>query len=144
MGETRWVAMADPYCDEILPGRLPVETFFETDAVVAFHHPCPSFDPVHLLVITKEHVESLDELDDPDLAAEIMQVLAIVTRRVRTEHGACRVQTNIGDYQHSKHLHWHVIVDDRLVAFPPDETGPHHRRDTPAARQWIAYWSRHD
>jgi len=27
---------------------------------------------------------------------------------VLDEHGACRVLTNLGKYQDSKHLHWHV------------------------------------
>jgi histidine triad (HIT) family protein len=28
---------------------------------------------------------------------------------VIAEQGACRVLTNLGDYQDSKHLHWHII-----------------------------------
>jgi histidine triad (HIT) family protein len=30
------------------------------------------------------------------------------------EHGACRVITNLGEYQDSKHLHWHVAAGQPL------------------------------
>jgi histidine triad (HIT) family protein len=46
-----------------------------------------------------------------------------VVRRVATtvleEHGACRVLTNLGAYQDSKHLHWHVAFGDPLGVRSP-------------------------
>ena len=35
------------------------------------------------------------------------------------EHGACRVITNLGRYQDSKHLHWHVVAGAQLHAAAP-------------------------
>ena len=76
----------DYYCDEVLSGRTPVKVVRETGNVLAYHHTRP-FWPVHIVVIPKRHISSLITLE---------------------EHGACRVLTNLGKYQDSKHLHWHV------------------------------------
>ena len=35
-----------------------------------------------------------------------------VAKEVLAEHGACRVLTNLGEYQDSKHLHWHVSAGE--------------------------------
>jgi hypothetical protein len=33
--------------------------------------------------------------------------------------GACRVYTNLGDYQSSKHLHWHIGCGTQLRPYCP-------------------------
>ena len=99
----------DFYCDEVLSGRTPVEKVAETVNVLAFRHTRPYY-PVHVVVIPKRHVASLVALaeGDDDLLLELMGVVREVAARVVAEHGACRVITNLGAYQDSKHLHWHV------------------------------------
>ena len=105
----------DIYCDWILSGKLPVEVVAETDEVLAFHHSRP-FWPVHLVVIPKEHTPSLTDLGDggEELLLKIMTVVRQLAAQITKEHGACRVLTNLGDYQDSKHLHFHVCSGDRL------------------------------
>jgi histidine triad (HIT) family protein len=107
--------MNDFYCDEALSGRTAVEKVMETDNVLAFHHTRP-FYPVHIVVIPKRHVASLLTLekDDADLLLELIGVIRQIAARIVKEHGACRVITNLGDYQDSKHLHWHVIFGSGL------------------------------
>jgi len=99
----------DFYCDEVLSGRTQVERVLETAQVLAFHHTRPYW-PVHIVVIPKLHIASLVALRDEDdaLLLELMQVVRQVARQVVDELGACRVVTNLGKYQDSKHLHWHV------------------------------------
>ena len=99
----------DFYCDEVLSGRTPVEKVAETEGVLAYRHTRP-FYPVHVVVIPKRHVASLLTLEEADapLLLEMIAVVREVAARVVEEHGACRVLTNLGDYQESKHLHWHV------------------------------------
>lgn len=132
----------DPYCDEILPGRIRVATVHETERVWAFHHPKPEFDPVQIVVIPKEHIDSLATISehDPELIKEMMDVLSLVARQVAAEHGACQVHCNLGEYQHAQHLHWQVLKDDRMWDFPPIETAPKHRWNTETAQLWHAYW----
>lgn len=48
------------------------------------------------------------EADDDDLLIEMIAVVKQVAAQVVAEHGGCRVITNLGKYQDSKHLHWHI------------------------------------
>ena len=104
--------MNDFYCDEALSGRTPIKKVFESDSVLAFHHTRP-FYPVHVVVIPKKHVDSFLTVDD-ELLLELLGVVRSVAASVLQEHGACRILTNLGDYQESKHLHWHVASGNPL------------------------------
>jgi histidine triad (HIT) family protein len=99
----------DFYCDEVLSGRTPVKVVREIGNVLAYHHTRP-FWPVHIVVIPKRHISSLLMLEESDdgLLLELLRVVRGVAQDVVAEHGACRVLTNLGKYQDSKHLHWHV------------------------------------
>jgi histidine triad (HIT) family protein len=100
----------DFYCDEVLSGKTEVKKVLETDHVLAYHHTRP-FYPVHIVAIPKRHISSLITLEDSDneLLLELMGVIRKVAAMVTGEHGACRVITNLGEYQDSKHLHWHIV-----------------------------------
>ena len=102
----------DFYCNEVLNGRTSVDVVAETQHVLAFHHTRP-FWPTHIVVIPKQHVRSLLEIDAPVLV-ELMVIIQQIARTVTAEHGACFVLPNIGEYQHSKHLHWHVAFGERI------------------------------
>lgn len=106
---------SDFYCDEVLSGRTAVKVVAETDDVLAYHHTRP-FWPVHVVVIPKRHVPSLTDLGDADeeLLHELLAVVRAVASEVEREHGAARVLTNLGEYQDSKHLHFHVNSGDPL------------------------------
>ena len=109
--------MPDFYCDEVLSGRAQVNKVLETTGVLAFHHTRPSY-PVHIVVIPKQHVPSLLDLGQGNnaLLIEMMSVIREISAMVLDEQGACRVITNLGDYQESKHLHWHIVSGDRISA----------------------------
>jgi histidine triad (HIT) family protein len=81
----------------------------EDDDVLAFHHTRP-FWPVHVVVVPKQHVDSLLTLDQarPGLAVALLAAVQRVADEVVGEHGAAGVLTNLGTYQDSKHLHVHV------------------------------------
>ena len=102
--------MSDFYCDEVLSGKTKVDKVIETDNVLAFHHTKPSYQS-HIVVIPKKHVLSLITLeeDDNDLLLELFAVAKTVAKQTVEKCGACRVITNLGEYQDSKHLHWHVV-----------------------------------
>jgi len=105
----------DFYCDEVLNGKTEVRIVTETDNVLAYHHTRP-FWPEHIVVIPKRHVGSLlmVETQDAPLLLELLTVIREVAAKVVAEHGSCRVLTNLGDYQDSKHLHWHICFGDPL------------------------------
>ena len=105
----------DFYCDEVLNRKTEVRIVTETDNVLAYHHTRP-FWPEHIVVIPKRHVGSLLTTDTQDapLLLELLTVIREVAAKVVAEHGACRVLTNLGEYQDSKHLHWHICFGDPL------------------------------
>lgn len=100
----------DFYGDEVLSGKTPVHRVVETANVLAFHHTRPSY-PVHIVVIPKQHIPSLLDLDTTDshLVIELIKVIQQIAAQVVENHQSCRVVTNLGNYQDSKHLHWHII-----------------------------------
>jgi histidine triad (HIT) family protein len=105
----------DFYCEQALSGKTPVDVVAETGDVLAFHHTRP-FWPVHIVVVPKRHIPSLTDLGDADIDA-VYRVLAVartVAAQVTAEHGAARVLTNLGGYQDSKHLHFHVSSGEPL------------------------------
>jgi len=105
----------DFYCDEALSGRTPVDVVYETDEILAFHHTRP-FWPVHIVVIPKEHVPSLTDLGGhpEELVFTLFRAVRKIAADVEREHGACRVLTNLGRYQDSKHLHFHIVSGEAL------------------------------
>ncbi len=105
----------DFYCDLVLSGMPKLEKLVETENVLAFHHTRPYW-PVHIVVITKRHIGSLAtmEPDDVPVVNELLQVAAELCRKVTGEHGGCRLSTNSGDYQSTKHLHFYIHHGPRL------------------------------
>lgn len=106
--------MDDFYCDEVISGRVKVKTVFETDRVLAFHHTKPHW-PVHIVVIPKAHIPNILSPDcDDKLLSELFSVIRRVGAEITAKHGSCRILTNLGDYQDSKHLHFHVSFGDPI------------------------------
>jgi len=107
----------DFYCDMVFSGLVSVKVVAETDEVLAFHHNRPSF-PVHIVIVPKRHIPSLVNLGEGDesLLGSVMAVVREVAAQITAEHGKCRVLTNLGQYQDSKHLHFHAYVDGPLPA----------------------------
>lgn len=105
----------DFYCDEVLSGNTQVNKVMETENVLAYYHTRP-FYPVHVVAIPKKHISSLLTVEEEDqtLLLELMNVIQKVAAKVTEEYGAARVITNLGNYQDSKHLHWHIIHGEPL------------------------------
>jgi histidine triad (HIT) family protein len=104
--------MEDFYCNEVLSGKTQVEKVFETENVLAYHHTRPFWE-THIVVIPKIHVDSLLTVEKL-LLDELLDVVKTVAAKVVGEKGAARVLTNLGEYQDSKHLHFHVNSGDKI------------------------------
>lgn len=105
----------DFYCKEVLSGKFDVQVVFETELVLAFHHSKPYFE-YHVVIIPKKHIDSLTSSDaiDAELAKDFLMAIHHVTSKIEKDTGGCRVSSNIGNYQTSKHLHWYVHSGKRL------------------------------
>lgn len=104
--------MSDFYCDEVFSGKTAVEKVFETDNVLAYHHTRPFWE-THIVVVPKPHVDSLLTVEN-ELLIELMNVAKRVATQVLADKGAARVLTNLGEYQDSKHLHFHVYSGEKI------------------------------
>lgn len=107
--------MNDFYCDEVLSGNVGIEPIFETDNVLAFNHTHPFYER-HVVIIPKMHIDSLSSAGavSVDLAVDFIQTIQHVTAILESEEGGCRVSSNVGNYQTTKHLHWYVHAGKRL------------------------------
>lgn len=105
---------------KIIRQEIPVERVYEDDQALAFRDINPQA-PVHLLVIPKEHIESLATIAPEQQA--LMGHLMGVIQQVATEAGLTdgyRVVTNIGSDggQTVPHLHFHIL-GGRGLGWPP-------------------------
>lgn len=106
----------DFYCDEVLSGKLAVDIVFQTDTILAYHHTKPYYEH-HVVVIPKFHINSLisnEEENNDSLLLELFDVIKKVAAMLVEATGASKIITNLGDYQDSKHLHWHVVSGERV------------------------------
>ena len=90
-------------------GELPATRLYEDADVLAFRDIHPQA-PSHVLVISKAHVPSLHELDDPRLAGALLQAAARVARAEGLEQGWRLIaNTRAHGGQEVEHLHLHVL-----------------------------------
>ena len=77
--------------------------------------------PIHVLVIPKKHITSLDEVseDDKELMGHIMFKIHEIAKDLELEKGY-RVVVNTGEdaFQTVKHLHFHIL-GKRKLTWPP-------------------------
>ncbi|MGC4015952.1 MAG: HIT domain-containing protein [Luteolibacter sp.] len=105
----------DFYCEQVLSGKLGIKPILETEHVFAFHHTNPYW-PVHVVVIPKRHIGSLASLSATDvpIVNEMLAVAAELCWKLTEEYGGCRLSTNCGDHQTTKHLHFYIHSGARL------------------------------
>jgi histidine triad (HIT) family protein len=101
----------------IAAGRVPAELVNEDEHFLAFPDVRPHA-PVHLLVIPRTHVASLDEAEalDPEASARALAFIAATARAAGVAESGYRVIANTGPDagQEVAHLHWHIIGGTRL------------------------------
>lgn len=106
---------------KILAGNAAADVVFQDNRCVVIRDTNPQA-PTHLLVIPREHLESLDDASQKDelLLGHLMRVSA----RVANEHGLSDggyrtvINTGGGAGQTVFHLHLHVL-GGREMTWPP-------------------------
>jgi histidine triad (HIT) family protein len=65
---------------------IPGERLYETDDLVAIHHPRPSY-PVHLLILTKKEIPGLMDLgkEEQRILGEVIEAAQILVRQFDLE-----------------------------------------------------------
>ncbi len=93
---------------KIIRGDFGTEFVYETENTVVFNDINPKA-PVHMLVCPKEHIASLNELEDPKLMAELLQTVKDVTKKVGLKSYKTQINTGKEAGQEVFHLHIHVM-----------------------------------
>ena len=89
---------------------IPVKRLHETETLMAFYHPKPSY-PFHVLLVPKKSVASLKEFDSKD-SAFLADLFSTVQSLVDDFHlSAYRLIVNGGEYQGFPQLHFHLVSD---------------------------------
>ena len=116
-----WVEpMSDTIFAKIISGEIPSEFIYEDEHCVAIHDVNPQA-PVHVLLIPKKPVESLDRLDDSDagLAGHLLLMVPQVAARLGLTDGY-RTVINTGNDGGQTVFHLHVhIMGGRSLTWPP-------------------------
>ena len=108
---------ADPTCIfcKIIAGQIPAKKVYEDEHLLAFHDINP-WAPVHILVVPKQHITSMEDVGD-DHALLLGQMLAVtppLMRGLGVVNGYRHViNTGADGRQEVKHLHLHVMGGPR-------------------------------
>ena len=101
---------------KIIKGEIPSTKVYEDDKVLAFKDINPQA-PVHILVIPKQHIESVSGLNEQnaDIVSHIMLIIGKLAEEYHLE-GGYRVISNVGDDagQTVHHLHFHILGGKKL------------------------------
>ena len=103
----------------IAAGEIPSNKVYEDELCYAFYDIAPQA-PVHFLVIPRDHIGSVAEVnaDNSAVVAHIFEVIAKLARDLVLD--SYRVVSNIGEQagQSVHHLHFHVL-SGRDMTWPP-------------------------
>lgn len=105
---------------KIINRELEAEIVYEDDLCLAFHDVNPQA-PVHVLLIPKNPVNSLDDLSDRDAALAghlLLKIPQIASRLGLTEGYRTVINTGHDGGQTVFHLHIH-IMGGRSLKWPP-------------------------
>ncbi len=98
---------------------IPVKRLRETETLMAFYHPKPSYE-FHVLLVPKKAVSSLNEFDTKD-SAFLTELYSTVQSLIdEFQLPAWRLIVNGGEYQDFPQLHFH-LVSDVVGAGQPDQ-----------------------
>ena len=107
---------------KIVNGEIPADVVYEDDEIMAFRDLEPQA-PVHVLIIPKMHITSLDDADGSDGQKELLGNLMSKIREIAAILGlktGYRVVNNCGEdaLQTVKHIHFHLL-GGRKMGWPP-------------------------
>jgi len=105
----------------IARGDIPSTRVFEDDHCIAFNDLSPQA-PIHVLIIPREHVDSLDKASEQhkQMLGHLLLIAAGIARELEFAENGYRVviNTNADGGQTVFHLHVHLLAG-RPFVFPP-------------------------
>ena len=111
--------MSDCIFCKIASGEYLSTIVYEDDSVISFKDINPQA-PVHLVVIPKEHIETLNEVSDYNIYYNIFKIINKLTREFNIHKSGYRVVANCNrdGGQSIFHIHFHLL-GGRAFHWPP-------------------------
>ena len=112
--------MLDCIFCKIVNKEITAKVIYEDEGILVFHDLEPQA-PVHVLMISKKHIASLDDVqeDDQELLGYMVLKVKEIAKQLDLENGY-RVVINCGQdgLQTVQHLHFHIL-GKRKMLWPP-------------------------
>jgi len=113
--------MTDCLFCKMVSGEIKPDTVYEDDNVLAFRDINPQA-PMHVLVIPKRHISTLNDLNESDaqLAGQLTLAAAKIAEQEGVEESGYRtvMNCNAAGGQTVFHIHMHVLAG-RNLSWPP-------------------------
>jgi len=97
--------------------EIPSQIVFENENILAFKDLNPQA-PVHILVIPKKHISSINEINSKNsfVVAEVFEAISKIVEQEGIKESGYRVVSNCGEdgCQSVEHLHFHIIGGKKL------------------------------
>ncbi|HHV71168.1 MAG TPA: histidine triad nucleotide-binding protein [Clostridia bacterium] len=106
---------------KIATKQVPAELVYEDDLVVVFRDLAPQA-PVHLLIVPKKHIPTLQHLstEDNEIITNIFSIIPKLAEEFQVERSGYRLVANCGKEggQSVFHIHFHFLAG-RQMNWPP-------------------------
>jgi len=109
--------MIDCVFCKIANKKIPANIVYEDDKVIAFKDVEPKF-PIHLLIVPKKHVSSVNHLEsgDKELIGDLVLIAQKIAKEQNVSGSGYRLSFNVGKDagQTIYHLHLHLMGGEKL------------------------------
>jgi len=108
---------------KIINGEIPCKKVYEDEKILAFYDLEPQA-PIHILIIPKEHISSVLEIDNKNekIISYIFNKIPEISEKLKINNlkTGFRIVNNCGELggQSVLHLHFHLL-GGRKMAWPP-------------------------
>ena len=113
--------MSDDLFLKIINREIPADIIYETDDVLAFRDISPQA-PLHALIIPKEHISTINDLDESH--ASLIGKLFLAAKEIALSEGIAEdgyrvvMNCNVAGGQAVYHIHLHLL-GGRQMGWPP-------------------------
>ncbi len=113
--------MKDCIFCKIAKGEIPSDKVYEDDKILVFHDIEPEA-PVHVLIIPKKHISTLNEVEESNsgVFSNIFKKIPEIANILGVDESGYRIVSNCGKdaLQTVDHIHFHLLAK-RSLKWPP-------------------------
>lgn len=108
--------MSDCLFCKMVAGEITPSIVFEDDEVLAFNDIAPQA-PIHILIVPKKHISTLNDADDALLLGKLQQTAAQLAKKLGVAESGYRtvINCNAQGGQAVYHLHIHLLAGRQML-----------------------------